>query len=98
MCKVADGLLSGRYSKPASGGTTPSAETNKSSQTQIPVFQAGIRPSTFKALVGKGHVEFSTMKQQDAEEFLGWLVTALRREQKRRGGEGRYVHLIFSCV
>jgi ubiquitin carboxyl-terminal hydrolase 5/13 len=45
-----------------------------------PVFQEGIRPTGFKALIGKGHEEFSTMKQQDSEEFLGHLITVLRRD------------------
>ncbi|KAJ7172145.1 hypothetical protein C8R46DRAFT_1084933 [Mycena filopes] len=72
MRKVADGLLSGRYSHPAHG--TNSASVND------PVFQEGLRPTGFKALIGKGHEEFSTMKQQDSEEFLGHLVTVLRRD------------------
>ncbi|KAJ7766902.1 hypothetical protein B0H16DRAFT_1412848 [Mycena metata] len=71
MRKVADGLLSGRYSHPAHGVNTASND---------PVFQEGLRPTGFKALIGKGHEEFSTMKQQDSEEFLGHLVTVLRRD------------------
>jgi ubiquitin carboxyl-terminal hydrolase 5/13 len=71
MRKVADGLLSGRYSHPAHGST---------SSVNDPVFQEGLRPTGFKALIGKGHEEFSTMKQQDSEEFLGHLITVLRRD------------------
>ncbi|KAF8211850.1 hypothetical protein K438DRAFT_1902808 [Mycena galopus ATCC 62051] len=71
MRKVADGLLSGRYSHPAHGST---------SSINDPVFQEGLRPTGFKALIGKGHEEFSTMKQQDSEEFLGHLITVLRRD------------------
>ena len=77
MHKLADGLLSGRYSHPAEGTTPPppvGAET-----TPVPVFQEGVRPATFKALVGRGHAEFATMRQQDAEEFLTHLLTTLRR-------------------
>lgn len=104
MLKVADGLLSGRYSHPANflssppsssqhtqtdatGPQTPASEP----ATQIPVFQAGIKPTAFKALVGKGHAEFSTMRQQDAEEFLTHLITLLRRDlrkNKDRVGSG----------
>lgn len=72
MRKVADGLLSGRYSHPARPAGTASVND--------PVFQDGLRPTGFKALVGKGHEEFSTMKQQDSEEFLGYLITVLRRD------------------
>lgn len=32
--------------------------------------QVGIAPRMFKALVGRGHPEFSTNRQQDAQEFL----------------------------
>ncbi|KAJ6597255.1 hypothetical protein DFH09DRAFT_1134077 [Mycena vulgaris] len=76
MRKVADGLLSGRYSHPAHG-PPKSADTTS---VNDPVFQEGLRPTGFKALVGKGHEEFSTMKQQDSEEFLGYLLTVLRRD------------------
>ncbi|CAK5277562.1 unnamed protein product [Mycena citricolor] len=74
MRKVADGLVSGRYSHPAHA--PPSSQDAVNS----PVFQEGLRPSGFKSLVGKGHEEFSTMKQQDSEEFLGHLLTVLRRD------------------
>lgn len=62
--KLADGILSGRYSKPdtnvqADPGTTP----------EVP-HQKGLNPAMFKHLVGKNHEEFSTMRQQDAFEFL----------------------------
>jgi ubiquitin carboxyl-terminal hydrolase 5/13 len=39
----------------------------------------------FKALIGKGHEEFSTMRQQDSEEFLQHLIKSLRQESKRKG-------------
>lgn len=32
--------------------------------------QVGIAPRMFKALVGRGHTEFSTNRQQDAQEFF----------------------------
>ncbi|KAF7322425.1 Ubiquitin carboxyl-terminal hydrolase [Mycena chlorophos] len=73
MRKVADGLLSGRYSHPAHNAST-------GGNVNDPVFQEGLRPAGFKALIGKGHEEFSTMKQQDSEEFLGHLLTVLRRD------------------
>lgn len=42
----------------------------------------------FKALIGKGHEEFSTMRQQDSEEFFTHFVTSLRRQLKKEGQEG----------
>lgn len=59
MRKLADGLLSGRYSHPPS---TASSSDQPS--------QRGLAPAMFKYLIGKGHEEFATMRQQDAFEFL----------------------------
>lgn len=64
--KLADGLLSGRYS-------LPSIESNH---------QRGIAPATFKSLVGRGNEEFSTMRQQDAFEFLVYLLTKISENAK----------------
>jgi ubiquitin carboxyl-terminal hydrolase 5/13 len=52
MAKVADGLMSGRYA-------TPSFSDSGDVQGQD-----GVAPGMFKALVGRGHPEFSTMRQQ----------------------------------
>ncbi|KAG6820120.1 hypothetical protein H0H93_005126 [Arthromyces matolae] len=74
--KVSDGLLSGRYAVPRNqhfAGSPPS-ETSSGAGETPKEFQAGIKPSGLKALVGKGHAEFGTMKQQDAEEFFGFLI------------------------
>lgn len=61
--KLADGILSGRYSVP---------ETNIHANPDDPEVphQKGLAPAMFKHLVGRGHEEFSTMRQQDAFEFL----------------------------
>jgi ubiquitin carboxyl-terminal hydrolase 5/13 len=79
MHKLADGLLSGRYSVPSSTQEIPPL----SHDSPTPVFQDGVRPMGFKALIGKGHEEFSTMKQQDSEEFFTHLLKVLRRTSKR---------------
>lgn len=61
--KLADGILSGRYSKP---------DSNVIAQPDTPEVphQKGLNPAMFKYLVGRGHEEFATMRQQDAFEFL----------------------------
>ncbi|KAF8610742.1 ubiquitinyl hydrolase [Ceratobasidium sp. AG-I] len=74
MRKVADGLGSGRYSKPSSQNTIH----NEHNAEDAVRFQDGLRPASFKALVGKGHAEFATMRQQDAEEFLEHILASLR--------------------
>ena len=65
--KVADGLLSGRYSKP---DTDVIASEHS---PEIPT-QKGLAPAMLKHLIGRGHEEFSTMRQQDAFELLLHLL------------------------
>jgi len=78
MIKLADGLLSARYSHPAK--SPPEQQSDDQ-----PIFQEGIRPAQFKTLIGKGHEEFATMRQQDSEEFLQHLLSRLRKEAKHQG-------------
>lgn len=48
----------------------------------------GLVPRQFKNVIGKGHPEFSTMRQQDALEFFQWLLETIKKdEQKRSKGE-----------
>ena len=61
--KLADGILSGRYSK-------PNRDIVAEPDTPEVPHQQGLNPAMFKHLVGRGHEEFSTMRQQDAFEFL----------------------------
>lgn len=70
--KIADGLLSGRYSRPDS-------DVSVSEYSSEVPHQKGITPSMLKALVGKGHEEFSTMRQQDAFELLLHLFKLISR-------------------
>lgn len=39
----------------------------------------GIKPISFKSLVGRGHPEFSTKRQQDAHEFFLYLLNLVER-------------------
>ena len=72
MRKLADGLLSGRYSKPDS-------DIIASEHSPEVPHQKGLAPAMFKHLVGRGHEEFSTMRQQDAFEFLLHLLKLVTR-------------------
>lgn len=83
MLKLGDGLVSGRYSHRAKA--PPVSNTDYDNTAETPKVQEGIRPSQFKALIGRGHEEFSTMRQQDSEEFLQHLIDRLRAEAKRQG-------------
>ncbi|CCF54026.1 hypothetical protein NDA11_007407 [Ustilago hordei] len=89
ITKIADGLLSGRYShsrEPEQGGNAgwnPAQGGEEQQEQQQPLFQQGVRPNMFKALVGKGHEEFSTMRQQDADEFFKYLVGIVQKENRK---------------
>ncbi|KAH8820990.1 ubiquitin carboxyl-terminal hydrolase-like protein [Xylogone sp. PMI_703] len=72
--KLADGLLSGRYSRP-NPEVLPSQDQNETA------YQKGLAPAMFKHLVGRGHSEFSTMRQQDAFEFLLHLFKLITRSK-----------------
>lgn len=61
--KLADGLLSGRYSH-------PDTDVQAVPDTAEVPHQNGLSPAMFKHLIGRGHEEFSTMRQQDSFEFL----------------------------
>ena len=45
--------------------------------------KSGIRPSVFKSLIGKDHPEFSTKRQQDAQEFILHLFDVIEVFTKR---------------
>ncbi|KAK7932301.1 ubiquitin carboxyl-terminal hydrolase 14 [Apiospora marii] len=74
LCKMGDGLLSGRYSKPDSD-VIPSEFSSEKSH------QKGLSPSMLKHLIGRGHEEFSTMRQQDAFELLQHLIKLVTRSK-----------------
>lgn len=70
--KLADGLLSGRYSRP---------DTDIIASEDSPEIpdQKGLAPAMLKHLIGKGHEEFSTMRQQDAFELLLHMLKLITR-------------------
>ncbi|KAL3980559.1 complement component 4 [Sarotherodon galilaeus] len=73
VAKLGYGLLSGDYSKPA----PDPGEENGAAEPRGD--QIGIAPQMFKALVGRGHPEFSTNRQQDAQEFLLHFINMVER-------------------
>ena len=70
--KLADGLLSGRYSHPDTD------VFSSEHSAEIPS-QKGLAPAMLKHLVGRGHEEFSTARQQDAFELLLHLLKLVTR-------------------
>ena len=43
------------------------------------------RPRQLKRIVGKGHSEFSTNRQQDAHEYLCYLFNVIERNERASG-------------
>lgn len=76
--KIGDGLWSGRYSK-------PDTDVEVSENTPNVPHQKGIAPGMLKALIGKGHEEFSTMRQQDAFELLLHLFSNIEKRPQPAG-------------
>ncbi|KAJ0119012.1 ubiquitin carboxyl-terminal hydrolase 14 [Diaporthe amygdali] len=73
--KLADGLLSGRYSKPDPDAVAAPGENSTEAH------QRGLSPAMFKHLIGRGHEEFSTMRQQDAFELFQHLFKLITRSR-----------------
>lgn len=69
MAKLAYGLLSGKYSEEPQNNSEPKEQT-------------GIKPTMFKNLIGRGHHEFSTKRQQDVQEFFLHLINLIERNNR----------------
>ena len=79
MAALFEALHSQRYT------TNPTATS--SSPEVPPGGRAGyIMPTTLRRLLGKGHTEFSSSRQQDAAEFVAWLFTLFSRAEKTPRG------------
>ncbi|XP_043846709.1 ubiquitin carboxyl-terminal hydrolase 13 isoform X1 [Dromiciops gliroides] len=81
MAKLGHGLLSGQYSKPPMKSELIEQVMKEEHKPQ----QNGISPCMFKAFVSKSHPEFSSNRQQDAQEFFLHLVNLV--ERNRMGSE-----------
>ena len=68
MAKLGFGLMSGKYSS--------------ISEDSLDTGENGITPTMFKNLIGKGHPDFSTKQQQDAQEFLLHLFSVIERNSR----------------
>lgn len=84
LCKLAKGLLSDRY-VPTVGegdGVEDSA--------------AAVAPRMLKAVLGKGHPEFSSTRQQDAHEFYQHVLTMLERHARAAGSNATDLAPLFT--
>lgn len=82
--KVASALTSGVFAKPIVVDTTTAdsaaAAEDNNSTTMDPKYR--LAPRMFKHLIGKDHVDFRTGQQQDAPQFLQYLLEQLDRAEK----------------
>ncbi|KAI4471556.1 ubiquitin carboxyl-terminal hydrolase [Holotrichia oblita] len=62
--------------------------SGKYSQVAPDAEQPGISPVMFKTLVGRGHPDFSTKRQQDAQEFFLYMLTLLERHNHNQDNPG----------
>ncbi|CAD5112680.1 DgyrCDS1901 [Dimorphilus gyrociliatus] len=65
--KLGRALLNGEYSK------KPQPEEDAE------LLDFGIKPRLLRSIVGRGHIEFSTKRQQDAHEFLLHILSLVER-------------------
>lgn len=97
MAKVGVGLCTDRYVHPPKEHASfedyekalLSSEPAKSDRVAAP---SSVKPRAFKALIGKGHPEFSSARQQDASEFYQHLLEAIARAE--RTGASRIVESV----
>uniref|UniRef100_A0A663MMA6 Ubiquitin carboxyl-terminal hydrolase n=1 Tax=Athene cunicularia TaxID=194338 RepID=A0A663MMA6_ATHCN len=73
--KLGHGLLSGQYSKPPMKSELIEQVMKEEHKPQ----HNGISPRMFKAFISKGHPEFSSNRQQDAQEFFLHLINLVER-------------------
>ncbi|KAF5272753.1 hypothetical protein FQA39_LY07780 [Lamprigera yunnana] len=76
MAKLGMGLISGKYSVPPPKGSPTDADS------------PGISPLMFKTLIGRGHADFSSKRQQDAQEFFLYLLSLLERNNRNEMNPG----------
>ncbi|CDF33158.1 unnamed protein product [Chondrus crispus] len=89
MAKLATGLLSERYSKPVpfyEKDPAGSVELRLSAKKELEGY-GSIKPFMFKMLIGKGHPEFRSPRQQDAVEFFQYFLDKISRAE--RSGQDR---------
>ncbi|XP_057833693.2 ubiquitin carboxyl-terminal hydrolase 14 isoform X1 [Cryptomeria japonica] len=75
LVKLGHGMLSGKYSSPVQEDNDVEISEKMTSKTR----QEGIPPRMFKTLIGTGHPEFSSTRQQDAMEFFLHLLDKVER-------------------
>lgn len=90
MAKLSMGLLTDRYTKPVKLYEKDEINEGKirlSSKKIEDEEYGNIKPMMFKSVIGKGHSEFSSGRQQDASEFYQHFLDRITRAE--HGGKQR---------
>ncbi|CAI5742960.1 unnamed protein product [Hyaloperonospora brassicae] len=77
FAKLANAALTDRYKK-----QFRTLEDSSKNVEEDDIRNIDLRPTTFRALVGKGHADFSTGQQQDAVEYLQYLLDFMTRVER----------------
>lgn len=70
---------------PTNNLTCQLIKLNNAMKVEPERYPEGIRPKSFKKCVGQSHQEFSSERQQDAMEFLGYFVDVLDKNMFKNG-------------
>lgn len=96
--KLLSALTSDTYAKPAAAlkrqaarlADTPLEEPLPLTEAEATADAAAtVAPRAFKRVFASGHTEFSTGRQQDAAEYLFWLLDVLQRAEHAAFTDGR---------
>eukprot|EP00945_MAST-04E_sp_MAST-4E-sp1_P007264 g7264.t1 len=90
FCKLASGLLTDYYIEESeavrSQAEVPEGEDPETFRKKLQSEEIFVAPMMLKSLLGKGHSEFSSSRQQDANEFLQHIFS---RFETYRGETGK---------
>ncbi|KAL4452659.1 hypothetical protein ABPG75_008321 [Micractinium tetrahymenae] len=90
FAKVGVALLTGKTGAPAAAGGPQEmnyeAEVVTAEEAEKDDDGNSVRPQQFRSLAGRGHPEFSSSRQQDAEEYWGHLLEVITRAELAAGG------------
>lgn len=84
LAKLGTGLISGKYAVPTPLAVGEEEEEGEGDDRA----QVGIRPRSFKSLIGRIDPTFASKAQQDASEFFISFLRAVERSQREGGANG----------
>eukprot|EP00347_Sterkiella_histriomuscorum_P000563 403375366 len=83
ISKLVHGIFSGLYSEKKLAKKVAYEGQSEEEKNKEEFFQEGVKPHMFKTLIGKGHLEFQTSHQQDAQEYFFHLLEKIQRLEKK---------------